>query len=222
MNDLIYLEDGKVKVSDSAMQIQEFKDFKRYDRSDNGVFFQKAMNYIFFVYKVFGGSKENKSYLSNLPLSQRKIIAAKTHCQPFTISDMESSKYVKACVDAYLLYSRTQSERLLDALKEDLNKFIEYVETIPLEIKKMVNVDVKYNDEKGNERIEIVKVEVDIPNVKVRLQSVTDVQTYREMYSKLEQQADRDQKIKQTQSRLFEDPNATKMIHLEGFSVADK
>lgn len=222
MNDLIYLEDGKVKVSESAMQIQEFKDFKRYDRSDNGAFFQKAMNYIFFVYKVFGSNKESKSYLSNLPLSQRKIIATKTHCQPYSLSDMEESKYVKACVEAYLLYSRTQSERLLDALKEDLNRYIEYVETIPLEIKKTVNVEVNYNDSKGNRRTDIVPVEVEIPNVEVRLKGVKDVQTYREMYSKLEQQADRDQKIKQTQSRLFEDPNATKMIHIEGFSVADK
>jgi ASC-1-like (ASCH) protein len=222
MNDLIYLEDGKVKVSESAMQIQEFKDFKRYDRSANGVFFQKAMNYIFFVYKVFGSNKENKSYLSNLPLSQRKIIATKTHCQPYSLSDMEESKYVKACVEAYLLYSRTQSERLLDALKEDLNRYIEYVETIPLEIKKTVNVEVNYNDSEGNRRTDIVPVEVEIPNVEVRLKGVKDVQTYREMYSKLEQQADRDQKIKQTQSRLFEDPNATKMIHLEGFPVAEK
>ena len=42
------------------------------------------------------------------------------------------------------------------------------------------------------------------------------MQTYRRCIV-VEQQAERDQKIKQTQSRLFEDPNATKMIHLEGF-----
>ena len=103
-----------------------------------------------------------------------------------------------------------KSERLLDALKEDLNRYIEYVETIPLEIKKTVNVEVNYNDSKGNRRTDIVPVEVEIPNVEVRLKGVKDVQTYREMYSKLEQQADRDQKIKQTQSRLFEGSKCNK------------
>ena len=222
MNDLLYLEDGKVKVSEAAMQIQEFKDFKRYDRSDNGIFFVKAMNYIFFTYKVFGDAKENKSYLSNLPLSQRKIIAANTHCKPYTAADMEDNKYVKACIEVYLLYSRTQAERLLDALKEDLNKYIQYVETIPLEINKTVNVEVSYNDKEGKVVTDIVPVQVEIPNVEVRLNAVKNVQTYREMYTKLEQQAGRDQKIKQTQAKLFEDPNRTKMIQIEGFTIADK
>ena len=74
MNDLIYLEDNKIKVSDSAMQIQEFKDFKRYDRSEKNNFFDKAMAYIFFVYKVFGYDKENISPFANLPLNLNIVI----------------------------------------------------------------------------------------------------------------------------------------------------
>lgn len=214
MHDLIYLEDKSVKVSDSAMQIQEFKDFKRYDRSANGVFFDKAMAYIFYVYKVFGSETEQVSYLYNLPLSQRKLITTKSHTAPYTLSDFEENKYVQKCVEAYLLYARTQNERLLDSLKEDLAKFTSYVEEIPMTITKQVSVRVKVP---GEDRIETAYVDVEIPNTKTRLDALKDVQNYRDMYNKLEQQTRSDQKIKVQQARLLEDKNVSKMISTEGF-----
>jgi len=219
MHDLIYLEDKSVKVSDSAMQIQEFKDFKRYDRSKDGIFFDKAMIYIFFVYKVFGSDSEQVSYLSNLPLSQRKMVAAKSHTSPYTLSEFEENKYVQKCVEAYLLYARTQNERLLDSLKEDLAKYTSYVEEMPMVITKSVPVRVKVP---GEDRFESTTVDVEIPNTKARLDALKDVQTYRDMYNKLEQQTRNDQKIKVQQARLLEDKDVSKMISTEGFPSSNQ
>lgn len=214
MQDLVYLEDGKVKVSESAMQIQEFKDFKRYDRSEDNKFFDKTMVYIFYVYKVFGTDKENISYLANLPLSQRKVIATKSHTAPYTLMDFETNERVCKCIESYLLYSRTQSERLLDAFKEDLAKYISFVETIPLTINAQVKIKVL---NPVTELEEWTTIEVPVSNIEERMKALKAGQDYKEMYSKWEQQVGRDQKIKQSQSRLLEDPKITKNIHTAGF-----
>lgn len=214
MQDLVYLEDGKVKVSESAMQIQEFKDLMRYDRSDDKKFFDKAMVYIFYVYKIFGAETENVSYMANLPLIQRKVRATEKHTAPYTITDFETSERVVKCIEAYLLYSRTQSERLLDAFKEDLAKYITFVESIPLTLNATVKIQVK---NPVSEEMEWTTIQVPVSNIEERMKALKSAQDYKEMVSKWEQQATRDQKIKQGQSRIFEDPKVTRMIHVEGF-----
>ena len=114
--DYLYLEDGVVKVSEMAMQIPEFKEFKRYDTSTNKVFFNKAMAYIYYVYKVFG---EEQSYLKNAPLQQRRQQTVKHHTGTYkSISDFEDNDWVKKCIDSYLKFSRTPNEMMFDALKE--------------------------------------------------------------------------------------------------------
>jgi uncharacterized FlgJ-related protein len=91
--DFLYLEDGVVKVSEMAMQIPEFKDFRRYDTSLNKVFFNKAMSYIYYVYKVFG---EEKSYLKNSPLQLRRQQTVKHHTGTFkNVSDFEDNDWVR-------------------------------------------------------------------------------------------------------------------------------
>jgi len=220
MHDLIYFEDGKVKVSEQAMQIQEFKDFKKYDRSTDCQFFEKAMNYIFYVYKVFGSEKEHVSYLANLPLSQRKIVACKTHTGVYRMEQFEESKWVIKCVEAFLLYSRTQSERLLDALKEDLSKFTSYIETIPVDIEKTIKIDTIIP---GTEESTTIPVDIKIANAKERLEALKNVQIYREMYLKLEKQATNDLRNKQrTQARLFEDREVVSKISTDGFPLSNE
>lgn len=217
MHDLLYLEDGKVKLSESAQQIQEFIDFKRYDRSDDKVFFWKAMNYIYYVYKVFGADGEAVSYLHNLPLSQRKVLAVQSHCSPYTLHQMEENKWVQGCVNAYLLYSRTQNERLLDAFKDDLAKYIAYVETIPLEL--MGKAKVKgINPNTGD--YEDMLVEVPVPNIQPRLDALKSAHEYRKMYLEWEKLAQKDMKVKRSQARLFEDEKVVKTINIDGIPSA--
>jgi hypothetical protein len=222
MYDLVYLVDGIVKVSDSTMQLTEFKEFKRYDRSEKNVFFDKSMMYIFYVYKVFGIDKENISPLYNLPESQRKIITCKSYTKPYTLDDFEQNKWVQQCVDAYLHYSRTQSERLLDAFKEDLNKFISYVETIPLTIKKTVQVEIQIPDGNNGMKPDYIDTEIEIPNLEIRLKALKDAQAYKEMYTKWEQQVLKDKKSKQTQSKLFEDVEKIAPIDVGEISLSSE
>lgn len=220
MNDLIYLEDNKIKVSDSAMQIHEFKDFKRYDRSEKNNFFDKAMAYIFFVYKVFGYDKENISPFANLPLNQRKLIASRKYISPYTLEDMETSKYVQQCVECFLHYSRTQAERLLDSFKEDVDKYISYVETIPTVIKKTMKYEFEIPGSNGQH--DTVDIEIEIPNIQTRMDALKSAQQYREMYLKWQLQVNKDNNIKRARGKLFENPEDIKKIDTSGFPISNE
>lgn len=214
MHDLVYLENGKIIVSDSAMQIQEFVDFKRYDRSEGKNFFEKAMAYIYFVYKVFGLEGENVSYLRNLPLAQRKIIAVRDHCKPYTLHDMEENRRVGGCVQAYINYSYTAVDRLLDAYKSDVDKYVQYVQTIPLEL--TAEKRVVYKDPNTNEDVSTT-ITVNIPNIQERMSALKSAQEYSKLFLEWSKQSQRDQKIKRSQARLFEDEKVVKNINTEGF-----
>lgn len=211
-DDFLYIEDGKVKVSDIAMQIPEFKDFRRYDTSTNKVFFGYAMNYIFYVYKVFG---ESRSYLYNLSLPQRQANTVERHTGRWkSISDFEGNDWVRKCIDAYLRYSRTRVEVLFDALKEDIDMFTLYVQEIPHSIKKMVNTRVKHKDGSGSVVERIQDVEIEIANTKERLEALKQAKDLDELYKKTLADVLRDQKLKKTNSRMFESPEDVSKINI--------
>lgn len=216
MDDILYVKDYQVCVSDTGMQIPEFKDFKKYDRSKDN-FFQTAMTYIFYVYKVFGDTK-NMSCYSNLPLKQRQLYTVRNKTIGYDIEDFEDNTRVRKCIDAYLELSRTQAERLLDAFKGDLEEYIKFVQDIPLTLKGKAPVRVQVP---GEDRMESTFVDVDVPNIETRMKALKEAQAYKEMYSKWDKQARRDGDIKATQGRMFENPDQVKKIDLgTGFPVA--
>jgi len=216
MDDILYLDEkGNVCISKTGMSIPEFKEFKKYDRKD---LFDVAIAYIFYVYKIFGESK-NKSYLSNLPLKQRQVYTCKNHTKGFGIEHFESNTYVKKCIDAYLLYTRTQAERLLDSFKEDVDKFITYVEHIPIEKKGIANVRVKVPDE---DRWETCPVDVVIPNIDERMETIIKAQKYKENFHKWEKDVDKDRKTKNTQARIFENKEDVEKITIHNIPMASE
>lgn len=211
-DDFIYLEDNQVKVSDMAMQIPEFKDFKRYDTSTNKVFFNCAMSYIFYVYKVFG---DNKSYMYNLSLPQRKSNTVKRHTGLYkNLSDFEDNKWVSKCVEAYLRYSRTRSEVLFDALKEDIDHYIDYVQNIPHYIHKKVKVPVKRLNEDNMIEEMMVDIEVEVANTRDRLEALKQAKDLDDLYKRSLADVMKDAKAKKTNSRMFEDPVEVKKISI--------
>jgi len=203
-DDFLYVENGQVKVSDMAMQIPEFKDFKRYDSSTNKVFFNCAMSYIFYVYKVFG---ENRSYMYNMSLPQRKAKAVKHHTGTYkNLSDFEDNKWVRACVEAYLLYSRTRSEVLFDALKNDIDRYIDYVQNIPHSFKKTVKVGVNVLNEDNKLEERLMDVEVEVANTKERLEALKQAKDLDDLYKRSLADVNKDAKLKKVNSRRFENP----------------
>lgn len=219
MHDLVYLENGKIFVSESAMQIQEFIDFKRYDRSEGKAFFEKAMAYIYFVYKVFGLEGENVSYLHNLPLAQRKIIAVRDHCKPYTLHDMEENRWVNGCVQAYMNYSYTAADRLLDAYKTDVDKYVQYVQSIPIE--HTAEKKVVYKDPVTNEDM-TTTITINVPNIQERMSALKSAQEYSKLFLEWSKQSQRDQRIKRSQARLFEDDKVVKNINTDGFPIKNQ
>ena len=206
-DDFLYIEENKVKVTEEGMQIPEFKEFKRYDKSTNKSFFDYAMSYIFYVYKVFG---DDRSYLHNAPLHQRRVQTVKHHCGPHKEIDIfEKNEWVRNCIDAYLEYSRTRSERLFDALKNDIEKYIEYVESIPHTIKKTVNIERKEGD-----FIQMIPVEIDIPNTQERLKALKEAKELDELYQKYLKDVQKDGKEKKLRGKRFEDPIEAKKVTL--------
>lgn len=205
--DFLYLENGVVKVTDMAMTIPEFKDFKRYDTSLNKVYFHKAMAYIYYVYKVFG---EEKSYLKNLPLQKRKQQAVLYHTGTYkNVSDFDNNEWVAKCIDSYLAYSRTANELMFDTLKEDLDRFVMSVQKIPHTIKKVIKVPYLVLDENDSTgETKIVKqydVEIEISNTKERLEALKQASDLNDYFAKLESSVKKDAIAKKSKMYMFED-----------------
>lgn len=224
--DFLYLEDGIVKVSEMAMQIPEFKDFRRYDTSLNKVFFNKAMAYIYYVYKVFG---DEQSYLKNSPLQQRRQQTVKHHTGSYkNISDFEDNEWVKKCIDSYLTYSRTSNEVMFDTLKDDIEMFIKSVQKIPHVIKKTIKVPYSVLDEDDPDGartiVKLFDVEIDIANTEERLKALKQASDLNDYYNKVKADVNKDQKKKRTMTRIFEDKSEVAKIQIskEEFPTANK
>lgn len=224
--DFLYLEDGIVKVSEMAMQIPEFKDFRRYDTSVNKVFFNKAMSYIYYVYKVFG---TEQSYLKNSPIQQRRLQAVRHHTGSYKkVSDFEDNEWVKKCIDSYLMFSRTRSEVMFDTLKDDIDRYIDSVQKIPHTIKKTIKVPYSVLDEDDPNGVKtIVKlfdVEIEIANTKERLEALKQASDLNDYYNKLQADVNKDAQKKNSMTRLFEDKAEVAKIQIskEEFPTANK
>ena len=219
MADILYFKEGKICITEIGMEIDEFKNFKRYDTSTNKSFFQYALNYIFYVYQIFEEG-DDKSYMSNMPLPARKIDAVKKHCGPHTkVVDFEENKWVKECIDAYKRYTYTQNMYMFDALKEDIFRFTEMVNKIPYTYKVKRVVYKKILDDGPEEPIEI---EIEVPYVKERIDTVKKAVELNDLFKKAEKDAKKDVDAKRRTTRLFEDPEYVKTIPLGDIPVAPR
>lgn len=217
--EFLYLDNGSVVVGEMAMQIPEFKDFKRYDLSTNKVFFNRAMSYIFYVYKVFG---ENRSYLHNMSLPQRKTEAVKYHTGTNkSVSDFEDNEWVKKCIASFLRFSRTSNEVMFDTLKEDMEMFINLVQQTPHTIKQKTTVYKKLDkDDKFETPVEI---EIEIPNTESRIKFLKQASDLNDMFQKKLLDVQKDAKKKKSSGiRMFEDKDSIKNIPMNSFPTASK
>lgn len=218
MDDFLYLENGEVKISDVAMEIPEFKDFKRYDSSTNKVFFNKSMAYIFYVYQVFGSQR---SPLRNRPLPQRRKEAVQHYTGTYkNVSDFEKNKWVKNCIESYLKYSRTQNENMFDALKDDIEHFIELVNNTPHTIKQKVTV---YHKIAGDDFETPIDVMIEVPNSEARFKLLKQASDLNDLFQKKQLDVEKDAKTKKNVGiRLFESKESTKDIPLDTFPISKK
>ena len=215
--DFLYLEDGIVRVSQMAMQAPEFKDFRRYDSSTNKIFFDKAMAYIYYVYKVFG---EEKSYLHNYALHQRRVQAVKHHTGTYkSIDDFEKNDWVKGCIDCYLKFSRTRPEVMFDTLKDDIDMYIDKVQKIPHTIKKVIKIPYNVIDEDDPDGkrtvVKLYDVEIDVANTDERLKALKQASDLNDYYNKLKADVEKAAKGKNSKTTfMFENKDEVKNIKI--------
>lgn len=202
MDDFVYLEDGKIKVSESAMQIPAFKELKRYDRTDNKIWFDAVISYVYYVYKIFGD--KNVSYLANTPIHQRKVTTVANHTGKYKdLNLFENDSRVQAVVESYLEYSRTRSEMLFDALKADIDSFSDYIQKMPTTIKKSIPRTIKEPD--GEKLIErIVYIDIEIPNSDERLKAITRAKEIDDLYKRVYKDVQKDGKNRAANEKMFE------------------
>lgn len=216
-NDFLYLDNGNVNVSDAAMEIPSFKNCKRYDTSPNKRYFQYVLNYIYFVYQIYG---EDASYLAELPLNLRKKKTVEEHTGNYKkVSDFEDNQLVVKCITDYLQYTRTSNENMLDQLKDDVEAYINYCRSIPLTIKEKIKVDRP----DPNNPDEIVPIEflIDVPNSERRLKALEGAEKYSDMYDRLKAKVVKDSKKKRNTNFMFENKEITDRIPLSPENISE-
>jgi hypothetical protein len=215
-NDFLVLEDGAVRVTDMAMEIPSFKDFKRYDNSTNKRFFQYAMNYIYYVYQIYG---DDASYLAEMSLLQRKQSAVKHHTGPYKrVDEFEGNKHLVKCIQDYLRYSRTASENLLDELKEDIALFLEEANMTPRTIKEKIKVE-RANPDNPDEMIPI-EFYVEVPYVKGRINILTEAEKLSDHFERIAAKVKKDSKKKREDRIIFEDIKDVEKITLDPNNIS--
>lgn len=221
MNDILVLKNGKVEITPEGMCIPEFKDFRRYDSSTNKSFFDFAMNYIYFVYDIYG---EERSYLHNLPVYQRKLRAVADHTGPHKDIDIfDKNKHVKACIDQFLSLTWTSNERLLDAMRDDIERFIAHVQSIPHEFKEKVLVEIHNPESEDPDNMIKIPVEVKVPYIEGRINALKKASDLKEMYDKIFVNVQKDGKKKNSNKKyMFEDSNFTKKIPTNNIAVSEE
>lgn len=189
--------EGKVTVLPEAMTLPEVRTLWDEDKTRGKQYFHMYMTYIFFVYRVDGIYK-------NMYLTTRKRAACINQLQKKEDywQEIEEKPTVKAMIKWYNDHSKTKEEQLLDALDEDIDKYIEYLKNIPYT--RSVRVEEKKN---GDGDISVVFRSEDNSDEKMKaIKNSKDLILYRKELKKLVKESMVNKKrAKQFRTRLFEE-----------------
>ena len=135
-------EDGKVNLLPEAMTLPEVKTLWREDKTSSKTTFNLIITYIYFVYRI-------DTIYKNMYLTTRKRATCVNQLGKSEDywKDIEDKESVKLLIDWYTNNAKSKEEQLLDALDDDIDKYIEYLKNIPYT--KKVRVEETKNDETG-------------------------------------------------------------------------
>lgn len=134
--------EGKVEILPEAMTLPEVKALWDEDKTRGKQYFHMYMTYIFFVYRSDGIYK-------NMYLTTRKRSTCVNQLQKSEDywQEIEGKATVKALIEWYEKNSKTKEEQLLEALDDDIERYMEYLKNMPYS--RQVRVEEKKNGDGG-------------------------------------------------------------------------
>lgn len=157
----LYLEDGKVKVTEEGMALPEVQDLYNSDkRSASKPFFYKCMTYIYWAYKV-DGEWENRPYKE-----RRKMSASQAGVEDY--KEIDEHPKVQKIIKMYKNDFLTMSERMYEGVKIKIADVIEKINEIQLTKNIKENVEVWFENphKDGEKEKHTVRIDIDYDNSK--------------------------------------------------------
>jgi hypothetical protein len=188
--------DGKVELLPEAMTLPEVKVLWDEDKTRGKQYFHLYITYIFFVYRIDGIYK-------NMYLTSRKRQACVNQLKkPEDYwQEIESKPTVAALIKWYNDNSKTKEEQLLEALDEDIDKYIEYLKNIPYARQ------VRVEEKQGDGEIVVSYKSSDNSDEKMKaIRNSKDLILYRKELKKMVKDSGVNKKrAKQFRTRIFEE-----------------
>lgn len=166
----LYIEDNKVKVTDEGMMLSCVEKLYKKDKHVGKPYFNDCITYIYFVYKY------DSMYQNQFSETKKKIVCI-NHVKNRNWEDLESDKDVKEIIDTYIDSQCTVTMRMILKVKEDIEKYIEYLRDIPYTKEEVIEVKIPIKD--GDiDTTKIVKHKVLFQNGKEKKEALEMIDTF--------------------------------------------
>ena len=187
-------ENNKVELLPEAMTLPEVKALSDADKTAGKKYFNVYIKYIFFVYRADGIYKEQY-------ITSRKRLTCVNQLQKddHYWKEIEDNNLVKALINWYQKHSKTKEEQLLDAVDYDIEKYMDYLGSIPYSNKVTVETETK-----DGSKITTFNVEDNSTAKMSAIKNSKDLILYRKELKKLVKDTGIKRKAKQFRTRLFE------------------
>ena len=187
-------QNGKVEVLEEAMTLPEVKALWDDDKTKGKQYFNMYLKYIFFVYRADGIYKEQYITSKKRLTCVNQLKKAETYWK-----EIEQKPLVMALIKWYNKYSKTKEEQLLDALDNDIEHYMEYLNDIPYQKEEKVIVTSE-----DDSKVETFRTE-DNSDAKMKaIKNSKDLILYRKELKKLVRDTGIKRKTKQFRTRMFE------------------
>jgi hypothetical protein len=163
----LYYESSKVQMIEDAETIPEVKELKSSDKTPGKKFFDESLTYLYWMYKRKG------IHSQKLPGHRRSIIET-NYLKHYKVAEIEKNKYFQRLKDYYFRDQLTLTEQMYENLKEDIQSFLDYIQSIPF--KKIGKIDhvIEVADPDGNPHSVKVKMEVEIDNSTEKMSAIAN------------------------------------------------
>ena len=175
---------GEVNVTRDAMAMVEVKELHSSDRTKNKTAWRPWIKYIYWVY-----TRENM--FSNMFITERRNEVCRRFFPDKTPEYFESNLRIRNVIKLYITVQYTQTERLYEQWKEDVDAYITYLTGVPYFRRR--------KDEDGKE--------YEIPNIDEKLKAQKAIQDLVDTGTKIEQKIFREKKENKGQlNPIFDAP----------------
>ncbi len=195
--EILYMESGQVQMTEEGLAISSFRDLYESDKNKGKPLFKKYIDAIWTVY-----SKDAPNYYSTSELDRISHYNEK-HSGKKGWGSLVKDQRFNDCVKAYIEISKTRYDIQYEKLMDDIDREIEYLQNMPLEI--TVKQTVEIENEDGS--VDKVFKDVKIPNSEQRRKSHKAIKELFAMQDELKERIKQENKtIIKKYVRIFDNP----------------